>query len=244
MPPKKKGGKSKGGKSKGDKKKGSSGKGPQDFEEILNERFYMSPEDKEKKRLKIQADIRKAFALFERDQNGTCDVRELGTIVRSLGFNPTERQLRAMQEQVEDDETATFIIASKFEKMMLDIFLTFEFKYRAPKPPASAEVEQGGGKPGTLAPVVDDEGYTRDLMVRDREGLILSAFHTVWRSKEKKIDAENQRYIDSDALRDLFLSHGAEECFNESEAMDMINAAADPETGFIKEEYVANLAHD
>ena len=34
--------------------------------------------------------IKEAFALFDKDSKGVCDVREVGTVVRHLGINPTE----------------------------------------------------------------------------------------------------------------------------------------------------------
>ena len=34
--------------------------------------------------------IKDAFALFDKDSKGVCDVREVGTVVRHLGINPTE----------------------------------------------------------------------------------------------------------------------------------------------------------
>ena len=36
------------------------------------------------------AEFKEAFALFDKDSKGVCDVREVGTVVRHLGINPTE----------------------------------------------------------------------------------------------------------------------------------------------------------
>eukprot|EP00759_Apiculatamorpha_spiralis_P043909 PhF_6_TR41060/c0_g1_i1/m.62197 len=239
MPPKPKAKKAKGKKGK----KGATDK-HDEFEEVLNEMFYVSPEEKEKKRQDNLLKIRSAFKLFERDNNGTCDVKELGTIVRNLGFNPSEKQLKAMQEIVEDEETSSFIIASKFEKMMMDIFGTFEFKHKATRSQdAVANATEAAGVT-TSSANVNEDGLQVDLLVRDDEDHILKAFVAVWEAKGKKTDGDKQRYVDSDALRDLVMSMGSEEMFNETEALDMINAAADPETGFIKEDYVTSLAHD
>ncbi|ORY46926.1 EF-hand [Rhizoclosmatium globosum] len=38
--------------------------------------------------------IKSAFTVFDQTSNGTCDVREIGTVIRSLGVNPSEEQLR------------------------------------------------------------------------------------------------------------------------------------------------------
>ena len=48
----------------------------------------------------IQKNIKDAFGLFDRDNKGVCDVREVGTIVRHLGICPAEMELRDMIMEV------------------------------------------------------------------------------------------------------------------------------------------------
>lgn len=45
--------------------------------------------------------------MFDRDGNGIITTRELGAIMRSLGFNPTEEELQAMINAVDYDGMAT-----------------------------------------------------------------------------------------------------------------------------------------
>jgi EF hand len=42
------------------------------------------------------AEFKEAFALFDKDSDGTITTKELGTVMRSLGQNPTEAELQDM----------------------------------------------------------------------------------------------------------------------------------------------------
>ena len=47
------------------------------------------------------AEFKEAFALFDKDGDGTITTKELGTIMRSLGQNPTEAELQDMINEVD-----------------------------------------------------------------------------------------------------------------------------------------------
>jgi calmodulin len=49
------------------------------------------------------AEFREAFALFDKDGDGAITTKELGTVMRSLGQNPTEEELRDMVHEVDAD---------------------------------------------------------------------------------------------------------------------------------------------
>ena len=57
---------------------------------------YGDGDRKAARTLEVQKMIKEAFALFDKDSKGVCDVREVGTIVRHLGICPTEIELRDM----------------------------------------------------------------------------------------------------------------------------------------------------
>jgi len=51
----------------------------------------------------IVAEFREAFGLFDKNGDGTISSSELGTIMRSLGQNPTESELQDMINEVDVD---------------------------------------------------------------------------------------------------------------------------------------------
>eukprot|EP01059_Diplonema_ambulator_P035549 TRINITY_DN8395_c0_g2_i1.p1 TRINITY_DN8395_c0_g2~~TRINITY_DN8395_c0_g2_i1.p1 ORF type:complete len:190 (+),score=47.40 TRINITY_DN8395_c0_g2_i1:40-609(+) len=178
---------------------------------------YIPPHREKKRRDRLEQEIRNVFKLFERDNNGLCDVREVGTMVRALGLNPREKQLDDMVKEIETNQTTGFVKLQRdpvpaggksdeprrFLELMMDILLTHE--------------------------------YQGELMVRDTEETILKAFET--------LDPEGKGYIDSEYLKELMITRG--ERFTNEEVLEMLNAAADPETGYIKyDDYAPILACD
>lgn len=49
------------------------------------------------------SELKGAFDLFDRDGDGTISSKELGTVMRSLGQNPTESELQKMINEVDVD---------------------------------------------------------------------------------------------------------------------------------------------
>merc|ERR1719409_807977 len=49
------------------------------------------------------AEFKEAFLLFDKDGDGTITTKELGTVMRSLGQNPTEAELHDMINEVDAD---------------------------------------------------------------------------------------------------------------------------------------------
>ncbi|KAI5058290.1 hypothetical protein GOP47_0026460 [Adiantum capillus-veneris] len=56
------------------------------------------------------SEFKEAFSLFDKDGDGCITTKELGTVMRSLGQNPTEAELQDMINEINYEE---------FVKMML-----------------------------------------------------------------------------------------------------------------------------
>ncbi|XP_003130614.1 EF-hand calcium-binding domain-containing protein 2 isoform X3 [Sus scrofa] len=72
--------------------------------------------------------IKEAFEVFDHESNNTVDVREIGTIIRSLGCCPSEGELHDLIAEVEEEEPTGYIRYEKFLPVMTEVLL--ERRYR------------------------------------------------------------------------------------------------------------------
>merc|ERR1712093_169770 len=52
-------------------------------------------------------EFRKNFNLFDKKRTGSIPLPDMGTVLRSLGQNPTEAELQALMEEVDKDKSGT-----------------------------------------------------------------------------------------------------------------------------------------
>ena len=75
------------------------------------------------------AEFKEAFSLFGKDGAGTITTKELGTVMRSLGQNPTEAELQDMINEVDADGYLSMKIVRE-EKLMHKLFVIFKVMAR------------------------------------------------------------------------------------------------------------------
>lgn len=61
----------------------------------------------------ICSEFKEAFSLFDKDGDGTITTKELGTVMRSLGQNPTEAELQDMINEVDADGKLGTLLETK-----------------------------------------------------------------------------------------------------------------------------------
>ena len=55
-------------------------------------------------------EIKEIFALFDKSNRGQVATSELGTLVRALNLNPTETEIKEMEQRVDHKNTGSFTL--------------------------------------------------------------------------------------------------------------------------------------
>ena len=67
-------------------------------------------------------EFKEAFSLFDKDGDGTITTKELGTVMRSLGQNPTEAELQDMINEVDADGLCQWTVLMFLFLLMIVLF--------------------------------------------------------------------------------------------------------------------------
>lgn len=62
--------------------------------------------------------IKEAFNVFDKDNDGFITLKELGTVMRSLGHNPTESELHDTIKEYDKDESGTIDFTEFYDLML------------------------------------------------------------------------------------------------------------------------------
>lgn len=204
-------------------KKGKKTEGGVDFNDFLDDMFYISPNDKERMRAESRKKIQEAFLFFQDRSKDLADIRELGVLIRHLGLNPTVQQLAIIQPMVEDVETGNYIVYSKFEPLMIELLETKQLTFTEPGP---------DGLPQQMS----------SLIYRDTEETVQQSFDVLWEELGRKVDADKSRYIDGESLREMLMKPGSVEAFEDVDVQDFLATAQEVGTTNIKEDMYVMLA--
>ncbi|XP_072189767.1 dynein regulatory complex protein 8 [Excalfactoria chinensis] len=76
----------------------------------------------------IEKKIKEAFEVFDHEGSETVDVREIGSIVRSVGCFPTEAELHELLAKVEEEEPTGYVHLEKFLPVMTEVLLNRSYR--------------------------------------------------------------------------------------------------------------------
>ena len=76
----------------------------------------------------VRIKIQDAFRVFDHENNNTVDVREIGTIIRSLGFGPSESELQEILRDMEDPQQMGYIQFERFYPVMSKIITQHKYE--------------------------------------------------------------------------------------------------------------------
>nr|XP_018912017.1 PREDICTED: EF-hand calcium-binding domain-containing protein 2 [Bemisia tabaci] len=111
--------------------------------------------------------IIEAFEVFDHGGNKTVDVREVGTIIRSLGCCPSEAEVQEVILSVEDTEIAGSVHLSTFLPVVSNLLAEYKFQPASPEELLKAFETLDKEKRGYL-----ETEYLKKLMMEEGEPFI------------------------------------------------------------------------
>lgn len=82
------------------------------------------------------AEFKEAFLIFDKDGDGSISVKEIGTVMRSLGQNPSDDELKNIVDEIDQDGSGTIdfkeflnMMAKKIQELSMEDDLIEAFRY-------------------------------------------------------------------------------------------------------------------
>lgn len=86
------------------------------------------PSEREEQRYhSIEMKLSKVLPTFEKDDSGTVDVRDVGTIIRAMNINPTETLIESVVKAIEEPESTGYVHISKLRPVIAQMCLNREY---------------------------------------------------------------------------------------------------------------------
>uniref|UniRef100_G1NFX8 EF-hand calcium binding domain 2 n=1 Tax=Meleagris gallopavo TaxID=9103 RepID=G1NFX8_MELGA len=169
----------------------------------------------------IEKKITEAFEVFDRDGNENVDVREIGSIVRSLGCFPTEAELHELLAKVEEEEPTGYVHLEKFLPVMTKILLDRSYR-----------------------PIPEDVLLHAFEALDEKKSGYITKEELVKHMTEEGVDtpSSSNPVAFMSAYR---LEHFPGEPFTEEEMEEMLSSALDPETNAVHyRDYISMMIVD
>lgn len=78
--------------------------------------------------LELEKRITDAFLVFDTQENKQVDVRELGTVIRSLGCCPTESEVNEIIAETEDETATGYVRLDRLLPVLTKVLLDKKFR--------------------------------------------------------------------------------------------------------------------
>lgn len=94
----------------------------------VEELAYIPTVREERRRRDIDERLMHLFPLFDKEDTGMCDVREVGTILRAMNLNPSEAMVTQVVESIEEAESTGYVKMTKLRGVVMEILMSHEYK--------------------------------------------------------------------------------------------------------------------
>uniref|UniRef100_A0A383V578 EF-hand domain-containing protein n=1 Tax=Tetradesmus obliquus TaxID=3088 RepID=A0A383V578_TETOB len=180
--------------------------------------------------------VREAFIIFEHKEGSKLvDAKELPTIVRSLGINPTTAQVQALQQRI------AAALAPPPATPPAAAAAAANGPAPEAAPPATPPAAVAAASPPAFLALEQCKGLIAAWLLESKDALQRDDYHTLLRAF-KALDPDNTGYIEADTLEQLLGS--CEDALSPEELNNMLSVSADDQGRVLYQEFALRLATD